>query len=395
MEEGLTTVSGSFGRFLDDETVQYERIFPHPIERVWRAITDPVEVKGSLFAISIELRRGGAWTTSGEGDWSGEVTAVDPPRLLRCQHAAHMPGGVAGYFQYELAPVAGGTRMLFTEHFPGIAGGLARDPDGVAGGWHEIFDSLTEWLDGGPVGARLAETDLGQIAKAWAGSMVRGSEFDQAAADRYVLDLRREEASTTLNREYRRRAGAHRGEAPLARFLDRYTIEYIRTYPHPIERVWGAIADPVQMSAWFAPIAIDPRLGGEYLALWGKPGEPNDFKGVITILAPPRLLRFGGPEAHGPDGYWQFTLDPVPGGTRVIFVQSSPPGVWRNTFGWPADPPEHPAGALNPWRPGTLSGWHRSLDHLGELMDGGPLRDLGDEAPLRERYRQLMRETQP
>jgi hypothetical protein len=85
----------------------------------------------------------------------------------------------------------------------------------------------------------------------------------------------------------------------------------------------------------------------------------------------------------------------VPGGTRLIFVQSSQPGVWRNTHGWAADPPEHPAGELNPWRPGTLSGWHRALDHLGELMDGGPLRDLGDEAPLRERYRQLMRETQP
>jgi hypothetical protein len=27
----------------------------------------------------------------------------------------------------------------------------------------------------------------------------------------------------------------------LARFVDRYTVEYVRVFPHPIERVWKAI----------------------------------------------------------------------------------------------------------------------------------------------------------
>jgi hypothetical protein len=78
----------------------------------------------------------------------------------------------------------------------------------------------------------------------------------------------------------------------------------------------------------------------------------------------------------------------------VIFVQSSQPGLWRNTHGWPADQPEHPAGDLNPWRPGTLSGWHVAFDRLGGLM-AGIEPGVVDEEALKRRYRRLMAETQP
>ena len=180
-------------------------------------------------------------------------------------------------------------------------------------------------------------------------------------------------------------------EAPLARFIDRWTIEYVRTYPHPIERVFRSVTDQGEVGAWFFPPAeIDARVGGAY-ALGG---AGTVFNGVITAFEPPRLVRYGGPEPHGPEGYWQFELAPVAGGTRMTFVQRSQPGFWTNAHGWPADPVEHPAGELNPWRPGTLSGWHRAFDHLGDRLDGVPFRQV-DEAPLKHRYRALMRETQP
>jgi uncharacterized protein YndB with AHSA1/START domain len=179
--------------------------------------------------------------------------------------------------------------------------------------------------------------------------------------------------------------------APLARFIDRWTIEYLRTYPHPIERLFKAVTDQAEVAAWFFPQSeIDARLGGEYAL--GGPG--TNFKGVITAFEPPRLVRYGGPEPHGPEGYWQFELTPAPGGTHMRFVQSSQPGFWTNLHGWAADPPEHPAGEMNPWRPGTLSGWHISFDHLGDRLDGSPMRRV-DEPALEARYRQLMRETQP
>src|SRR5580693_3602139 len=109
-------------------------------------------------------------------------------------------------------------------------------------------------------------------------------------------------------------------DAALARFIDRHTIQYVRVYPHSIERVWAAVTDPAQMALWFFPEAeIDARAGGAYVL----GGRGSDFHGVITIFEPPRLVRYGGPSPHGPDGYWQFTLDPVPDGTRMMFVQSS------------------------------------------------------------------------
>jgi uncharacterized protein YndB with AHSA1/START domain len=33
-------------------------------------------------------------------------------------------------------------------------------------------------------------------------------------------------------------------KAELGRFVDRWTVEYVRTYPHPIQRVWRAITEP-------------------------------------------------------------------------------------------------------------------------------------------------------
>ena len=176
-------------------------------------------------------------------------------------------------------------------------------------------------------------------------------------------------------------------EAELARFIDRYTVEYVRTYPHPIERVWRAISDPAQMSVWFAPITFEPRLGGGYRALWE---EPTMFKGVITAFEPPRLLRFAGPHP-GEDAMWQYELAPAADGTRLTFLQRIPPG--HDTLArWPLDPPESPPDT--PWRPGTLSGWHLSLDHLGVLLDGGAW-VRPDEPTLSARYRDHMRAEMP
>ncbi|HEY3799130.1 MAG TPA: SRPBCC domain-containing protein [Caulobacteraceae bacterium] len=182
-------------------------------------------------------------------------------------------------------------------------------------------------------------------------------------------------------------------EAELARFIDRDTVEYVRTYPHPIERVWNAITDPAQMSDWFGPLQFEPRLGSAWVALWE---EDSPFKGVITAFEPPRLVRFGSPHINAVN-YWQFELESVTGGTRMVFTQLIRSSDYVNVHNWPADPPEHPAGERNPWRPGTLSGWHRSFDHLGVLMDGGVWvrASQSERDALDQRYRDHMLAMQP
>lgn len=173
-----------------------------------------------------------------------------------------------------------------------------------------------------------------------------------------------------------------------ARFIDRWTIEYVRTYPHPIERVWRAISEAVEVSAWFWTARFEPRAGAPYV--FGE--DDSDFRGVIAAVEPPHRLRFGGPKPHGPSGYFEFNLEPVERGTRLTFVQHSEPGFFRNSD-WPIDPPDLEEGPGLPWRPGTLSGWHSALDCLGDYL--GALRleaqRAAEERAMRPVYRQHLR----
>lgn len=177
-----------------------------------------------------------------------------------------------------------------------------------------------------------------------------------------------------------------------ARFIDRFTIAYERTYPHPIERVWQALTTPADISVWFWEARFELRVGAPYR--FGP--DDSDFTGVITVIEPPCLIRFGGPDPHGPEGYLEFRLDPVAQGTRLTFVQHSQPGFWRRDE-WPIDPPDLAEGPGLPWRPGTLSGWHGSFDCLGDLLDGVQRDDFrsAEERRLQDVYRERLRAIPP
>ena len=67
-------------------TVRVERHYPHPIEKVWRAVTTP-EHLGQWFPspVEVDLRPGGAMRFSafeGEPGATGAVEVVDAPRRL-------------------------------------------------------------------------------------------------------------------------------------------------------------------------------------------------------------------------------------------------------------------------------------------------------------------------
>lgn len=181
-------------------------------------------------------------------------------------------------------------------------------------------------------------------------------------------------------------------KSDLPRFVDRWTIEYVRVYPHPIERVWRAISDPKEISVWFWTARYDFRVGGSFA--FGPEG--TDFAGVFDAIDPPRFVRFKGPSpASNPEGYFQFTLESVLAGTRMSFVQHFTPGVVLHPE-WGADPSEHPFAAVNPWRAGTLTGWHLAFVALGQLLSGECVTDVSiDESGLLPVYREHMLANQP
>jgi uncharacterized protein YndB with AHSA1/START domain len=150
--------------------------------------------------------------------------------------------------------------------------------------------------------------------------------------------------------------------ADLARFIDRWTIEFIRIYPHPIERVWKAISDPAEVAIWFIPPTVwDFQSGGAYRF-------EEKFFGPIELVEPPRRIRFRYAPLAGPwpgaDAYFEFELESVAGGTRLRFVQHAAPDV--------VDPDEPREAYRSPGRPGSLGGWHSAFEELDEFLDGVP-----------------------
>jgi len=137
----------------DGWELRFERRLPHPVEKVWEAITDPdllLTWWGKVEAS--DLRPGGrfvlAWQNEGGPTMTATITAYDPPRLLETD------GDVHGRIRWELEPDGDGTRLVFLntlaeapsgEHL-GMQIGF---PENLAG-WHWHLAALEASLDGHP-----------------------------------------------------------------------------------------------------------------------------------------------------------------------------------------------------------------------------------------------------
>lgn len=150
-------------------------------------------------------------------------------------------------------------------------------------------------------------------------------------------------------------------EAELARFIDRWTMEYVRDYPHPIDRVWRAISNSAELAQWFIPpTKWELKVGGAYRM------HDDGFSGTILVLEPPKRLRLGNAATDG--GYTEYQLSEAPGGTRFRFVIH----FSERDYGAPGLDlgGDQPAGPGTPWRPGFVGGYHAFWDDLADHLDG-------------------------
>lgn len=77
---------GTYLEYDGRPSVRFERTYPHPIDRVWTAISQPAQLQAWFPSkVAIEPRVGGTVTFSGDPnveDATGVVLAFDPPRRL-------------------------------------------------------------------------------------------------------------------------------------------------------------------------------------------------------------------------------------------------------------------------------------------------------------------------
>jgi uncharacterized protein YndB with AHSA1/START domain len=136
---------GTYETVDDRPALRFERRLAHPIEAVWRAVTDPSELAHWFPAqVTVDLRTGGrmsfAFPDEALPPSDGEVTELDPPRRFAFSWGDEP-------LRFELEPAAGGDGcVLRFTHLLSSRDQAARD----AAGWHVCFEALDRLLAGTP-----------------------------------------------------------------------------------------------------------------------------------------------------------------------------------------------------------------------------------------------------
>ena len=188
MTEALPVADGIVEKAPDGSTqVRFVRRLPHPVERVWEALTDPAELGRWWGDADLDVVDGGRFAlrwlnTDAEGDAAtldGAITKLDPPRLLEISAAWGSTGtagpGASTTLTWELDPDGDHTVLRFTstvtqpaEARPADAGEGPEPPDTrTAAGWHLHLDALAAILAGGEVDLAHPEPAFEPIHRAY------------------------------------------------------------------------------------------------------------------------------------------------------------------------------------------------------------------------------------
>jgi uncharacterized protein YndB with AHSA1/START domain len=126
--------------------VRFERRLPHPVDAVWRCVTEPAELR-HWFPTSVELElRVGAPMRFEHGDgegFEGELRELDPPHRI-----AFLWGD--DLLRFELEPDGDGTRLTLVHVLLGEGDDAAAR---TAAGWHVCLAALERTLAGAPAAA--------------------------------------------------------------------------------------------------------------------------------------------------------------------------------------------------------------------------------------------------
>ncbi len=134
---------GALERQGDRATVRFTRRLPHPIDAVWRAVTEPEHLT-AWFPTTIdgERRPGAPLTFAFDGmalpPMHGTMIAFDPPHLMELMWGEDL-------LRIELRADGAATVLTLADTFAEV-GKAARD----SAGWHVCLDNLDAGLAGGP-----------------------------------------------------------------------------------------------------------------------------------------------------------------------------------------------------------------------------------------------------
>jgi len=130
---------GRLDRQSDTFTLTFTRKLDHPVDKVWRAVTEPEHLAAWFPQEIVGERRAGAalrFVSSAGDAFDGEMLVFDPPSVMELMWGTDR-------LRIELQADGDGTVLMLTDTF-GELGKAARD----AAGWHECLDRLVRVLEG-------------------------------------------------------------------------------------------------------------------------------------------------------------------------------------------------------------------------------------------------------
>lgn len=151
-------MNGSLTTIDDRPALRFERHLDHPLERVWRAISEPDELRRWYPGVPKWELEAGATFTNEQGQGTGQITEIDPPRLL-----AYSWGDE--HFRFELQPDGNGCLLVFTHVFSDRALGAQH-----AAGWEVYFNRLDAHLAGGYLSEEAAHEAVAELHERYAES---------------------------------------------------------------------------------------------------------------------------------------------------------------------------------------------------------------------------------
>ena len=115
-----TSDLGTVSQTADGWQLRWERHLPHPVEEVWRTLTEPDRVRTWWGILQVDLRVGGAyvmaWQNPGGPTMHAVITACEPPRSFALTWEF---GGGTSWVEVGLAEAGdGGTRLTLRHIAP-------------------------------------------------------------------------------------------------------------------------------------------------------------------------------------------------------------------------------------------------------------------------------------
>lgn len=266
---------GKVSKEKDGYQVVFERVFNHPIEKVWSAITDTEELKFWFTDIEMDFRPGGKITfqfrDSDKTKTYGEVVSIDPPYRFVWTWEGELA-------VWELTTIADNmTKLLFT--YSKVTADYAVS---VPAGFHDLLDLLAARLDGSTAICPFGGEDPGP-------------------------------EKTKVPVHYA--AAVYEAHPQLVK---NSPIVVEKELNAPIEKVWQAIADKTQLKQWYFDLDdFRPERGFCFrFAGEGHQGQEYMHRCTVTDVIPGKKLQYSW-QYEGYPGYSLVTFELVDKGGKT------------------------------------------------------------------------------